>query len=167
MTWTDTVTYCFKWNFRKNRAGELLTEEEARARDASGEEYTAVVPTQEGSPPTLVTIVWKNDFVEVDFLDDPGRKYMSYSFSKRDGARLFLSNVTVWTYPNDDPKLRLSDAVTHESMRYRDDGHVSRVIVDKVENVKETKQYSGVPVEKNWEQVPEFGRYRSVARVER
>jgi hypothetical protein len=103
----------------------------------------------------------------VTFLDDVGREYMEYSFSRRGETRLFLVKVFIWTYPNDDPGLGLGDSMKHEDIRYREDGYVKRIIIDKVEGFKDTAEYSDVPVEDNWEPVPAFGDYWSVGRKER
>lgn len=168
MSSSEQVTYCFKWNFRRQRAGTPLTAAEARDLDATGDEYTAVVPAEkDGNPPVLVTVVWKNDFVGVTFLDEAGRKNVEYSFYKKNNGNLFLENVSMWTYPDNNPRLRLNEATVQENIQYREDGYVNRVTIDKVENVKETKEYTDIPMDRNWEPVPSFGDYRSIARFER
>ena len=73
----------------------------------------------------------------------------------------------MWTYPNDDPGLRLSDSSSHETVYYRDDGNVKRVVKKKTEQFQETVEYSDVPVDANWEPIPSCGDYTSVARYER
>jgi hypothetical protein len=73
----------------------------------------------------------------------------------------------MWTYPNDEPGLRLSDSSSHETAYYREDGYVKRVIKNKVEHFQETVEYTDVPVDTNWEPIPTFGDYRSIARFER
>jgi hypothetical protein len=61
------ITYCFKWNTRRKRPGVPLSEAEARARDAAGDEFTAVLPTPAGSSyPVLVTIVLEEQFPRGD-----------------------------------------------------------------------------------------------------
>ncbi|SDU33175.1 hypothetical protein [Jiangella alkaliphila] len=145
-----------------------LTEEEARVRDGAGEEYTAVLPPRTGTTfPVLVTPVWKTGVVAVTFLDDVGRKATEYTFMKKAEDRLFLTRVHLWTYPNDQPGLRLSDSASHETVHLREDGYVKRVVKNKVENVQETVEYDDVPVDANWEPIPSFGDYGSIARYER
>ena len=168
MSSTTDVQYTYRWNQRRNKPGNPLSEEEARARDAAGEEYTAVTPPRPGtSSPVLVTPVWKSGVVVVTFMDDPGRKTVEYTFAKKDESRLFLESVHLWSYPSDDPKLRLSDASVREEFHYREDGYVERIVTNKAEQYRETVEYSDVPVESNWEAVPEFGQWGSVARFER
>jgi hypothetical protein len=165
---TEVISYTFRWNSRRNRPGNPLSEEEARARDAAGEEYTAVLPPRPGTNfPVLVTPVWKTGVVVVTFIDDFGRQYMEYTFQKRDGDRLFLTRVHLWTYPSDEPRLRLSDASAHEDIVYREDGYSQRVITNKVEGYKETVEYTDVPVDDNWEPMPVFGEYSAIGRFER
>ena len=164
---TSQVTYCFKWNARRNRPGVPLSEAEAQARDAAGDEYTAVLPQPGSSHPVLVSVVWKNDYVGVAFIDEYGRKYMQYSFYKKNETSLFLTNVFIWTYPNNDPKLLFGDAVKQEEIQYREDGYVRRIVIDKAQAVKDIREYSDVPVDDNWEPIPTFGDYRSIGRKER
>ena len=162
------VNYCFKWNYADGAPGEPLTEDEARAKDAAGEEYTAIMPARAGAAsPTLVTPVWKTGVVVVTFLDDPGRKATEYTFMKKTDESLFLARASMWTYPNDQPGLRLSDSSSQETIHYREDGYVKRVVKNKVERVQETIEYTDVPVTTNWEPIPTFGDFRSIARFER
>jgi len=162
------VDYCFKWNYADNEPGEPLTEAEARVKDGAGEEYSAIMPPRTGmKSPVLVTPVWKTGVVVVTFQDDPGRKATEYTFMKKADESLFLTRVHMWTYPNDEPGLRLSQSSAHETVNYREDGYVKRVIKNKVENFQETVEYTDVPVDTNWEPIPTFGDYRSIARYER
>ncbi|MCP2163568.1 hypothetical protein [Goodfellowiella coeruleoviolacea] len=162
------VDYCFKWNYADGAPGEPLTEDEARVRDSAGEEYTAVMPPRPGTKsPVLVTPVWKTGVVVVTFLDDPGRKATEYTFMKKTDESLFLTRVHMWTYPSEQPGLRLSDSSSHETVHYREDGYVKRVVKNKVERFQETVEYTDVPVGTNWEPIPVFGDYRSIARYER
>ncbi|GAA4411123.1 hypothetical protein ACFQV2_11860 [Actinokineospora soli] len=162
------VNYCFKWNYADGAPGEPLTEAEARVKDGAGEEYTAIMEPRPGAQsPTLVTVVWKTGVVVVTFLDDPGRKATEYTFMKKTGESLFLTRISIWTYPSAEPGLRLSDSSTHETITYREDGYVKRVIKNKAERTQETVEYTDVPVSTNWEPVPAFGDYRSIARFER
>jgi len=161
------VDYCFKWNYADGGPGVSLTEDEARVKDGAGEEYSAILPPREGMKfPVLVTLVWKTGVVVVTFLDDAGRKATEYTFMRTNDS-LFLARVHMWTYPNNEPGLRLSDSSSHETVYYRDDGVVKRVVKNKAEHFEETSEYTDVPVDTNWEPIPSFGEYRSIARYER
>jgi hypothetical protein len=169
LCYTDRViSYTFRWNSRRNKPGNPLTTEEARARDAAGEEYTAILPPRPNTNyPVLVTPVWKTGVVVVTFIDDFGRQSVEYAFRKKDDNRLFLTRVHLWTYPNDEPRLRLSDTSMHETVVYREDGYAQRVITNKADGYRETVEYTDVPIDSNWEPVPTFGDYNSVGRFER
>lgn len=162
------IEYCHSWNSRRNRVGVPLSEADARARNATGEQFIAVVREKAGSQPALVTVSGENDVITVTFRDRHGRQNLKYWFGKvDDDERLFLRTVMFWEYPSDDPKLRQSDATKVEDTSFRPDGYVKRVVMDSVEQVKETTEYNSVPVADNWEPVPEFGNYWSIARRER
>ncbi|TDD62651.1 hypothetical protein E1263_02740 [Kribbella antibiotica] len=162
------IEYCFKWNYADGRPGVPLTVDEARDRDLAGTEFTAILPARLGSTsPVLVTPVWATGVLVVTFLDEPGRKATEYTFQKRTDDRLFLTRVHTWTYPTDEPGLRLSAASTHETVLYQEDGLVKRVVKDKVERTQETVEYADVPVDSNWEPIPVFGDYGSIARWDR
>lgn len=162
------VNYCFKWNYADGTPGEPLTEAEARVKDGAGEEYTAIMPSRPGAKsPTLVTPVWKTGVVVVTFQDDAGRKSTEYTFMKKTDESLFMVRANMWNYPSDEPGLRLSDSSSSETVDYREDGYVKRVVKNKAENFRETVEYNDVPVHANWEPIPSFGDYRSIARFER
>ena len=73
----------------------------------------------------------------------------------------------MWTYPNDQPGLDRSESSSYETVRYRDDGYVKRVVKNKLDQFQETVEYTDVPVDANWEPIPTFGDYGSIARHER
>jgi hypothetical protein len=50
------VSYCRRWNFKLNRPIDPFTEEEARQRDATGEEYSAVIGEPQ-APDRIIEIV--------------------------------------------------------------------------------------------------------------
>src|SRR5690625_1394119 len=68
--------------------------------------------------------------------------------------------------PDDNPKLSLKDSNIWEEFRCREDGYARHVVINKKENVKDTTECTDVLVAANWESVPEFGRYESIARWE-
>jgi hypothetical protein len=145
-----------------------LTEEEAQACNATGEQFIAALRWLGSPQPVLVTVSGETDVITVTFRDQHGRHSLKYWFGKVDNdERLFLRTAMSWEYPSDDPKLRQSAATKVEDTSFRPDGYVKRVVLDGVENIKETTEYNSVPVADNWEPVPEFGNYWSIARRER
>jgi hypothetical protein len=168
MSEPGVIEYCHSWNSRRNRVGVPLTEEEARARNAAGEQFIAALRPKGSRQPVLVTVAGETDVIAVTFRDQHGRQNLKYWFGKVDNdERLFLRTVMFWEYPNDDPQLHQSAATNVEEVLFRPDGYVKRVVRDSVEQVKETTEYNSVPVADNWEPVPDFGDYWSIARRER
>ncbi|GGM10420.1 hypothetical protein [Micromonospora yangpuensis] len=161
------IEYCHSWNVRRNRVGVALSEDEARGRDAAGEQFIAALRPRGSRQPVLVTVSGQTDTISVTFRDQHGRQNLKYWFVKADDERLFLRTVMLWEYPNDDPKLRQSEATKVEELSFRPDGYVQRIVMDHVERMKDTYEYDDVPVADNWEPVPEFGDYWSIARRER
>jgi hypothetical protein len=163
----EPIAYCESWNGRRNRVGIPLTEDEARARNASGDTFYAVLPPRPGGwHPVLVAVVWKNEWVQVQYYDQFGREYLSYGFKRHD-AGMFLQTVWMWDYADDNPDARLNDAVRIETFTIRPDGFVTHEVKDKVTHEKTTTRYSDVPVDDMWEPVPEFGDYTSIAELNR
>jgi hypothetical protein len=163
------IAYCHSWNYRRRRIGIALTEADARTRDTAGEAFMAVVPVS-GPHPALVDVAWENQCIAVTFLDPHGRKSLKYFFYKVNrsgGSAMFLRTAYLWEYPSDDPRLRESESTKRETYSYREDGHARRVVVDEIEQYKDTAEWSEVPIDKNWEPVPSFGDYWSIARRER
>lgn len=164
----NQVTYAYRWNSRRKRPGQILSESEACERFESGEEFTVVVPAEDGKAwPTLVTFSWKSRHVITSFLDKNGRKDMEYTYYQEDDDWLFLYMRNFWHYPNDDPGLGISNSTKTEEAYQKKDGYTRRIIIDEENNTKETMEYRGVPVEGNWEPVPEFGSWESISRHDR
>ena len=164
----DSVVYAFRWNSKRKRPGRVISEKEAFSRWCSGEEFTVVVPSgAEKNFGTLVTFDLKNRHVITSFLDDQGRKYMEYTYRREGGSWLFLYLRNYWTYPNRDPDLDIDTAAKAEEALQAEDGYTRRVIIDEVENMKETREYRNVPVDGNWVQFPEFGEWGELARYDR
>lgn len=162
------VTYCENWSFKLKGPGAVLTGDEARQRWDSGEAFTAVVPGQ--SPdgrPALVTVCWKRDYLGTAFPDRFGRKGLEYSFRRVEGDRLFLKHVFIYEYPDDDPDLRVGKASRRTEVTYHGDDRLTQVVTDKEAQTKETSEYSDIDFAPNWEAVPEFGDWTSVARYDR
>ncbi|WP_460998803.1 hypothetical protein [Streptomonospora sediminis] len=162
------VEYTWTWNFRRNRAGTPLTEAEARSRHATGEDYIAIIGRSPGtSHPVLVTISGNYGYASTLFLDEHGRPKMEYQFSQKNKDQMFLETVHIWSYADDNPKHTRKDANMIEKYTYREDGYARQEKINAIENFKDIKESTDVPVQNNWEPVPEFGSYESIARWER
>ncbi|ASU85036.1 hypothetical protein CDO52_21560 [Nocardiopsis gilva YIM 90087] len=162
------VTYCQNWSTKLKGPGRPLTESAARRRWDKGDAFTAVIPPLEADgQPTLVTVCWRNNYLETVFLDRFGRQTTAYEFHRVDDEHLFLERVWLHRYPSDDPSLGLNGADRIEWILYHAEDRMTHHITDKTEHFKEKVEYSDIDFTPNWEQLPEFGDWASVARYER
>jgi hypothetical protein len=155
-----TITYCVTWSSDQMAPVESLSEDEARARHDAGELYTAVLSDGPESPPRLVER--RADGVHIArFIEQRGRDEMIYAFEPMDG-RLFLVEASINTI-NDAGK-----ALTTDMTVFRPDGIVEARIRDHV--AKSSKSTGDIPdrdVSMCWEDIPAFGDYDSITRIER
>lgn len=158
------VTYCELWSNKLRSPTDVLTEAEARDRDARGEQY-CVVLGDPGAPQAILDIAWVNSALRVSFVDEEGRSHTEYLFRKMENGKLFMHDATTWTYP--EGSRRKSQASHIEEAQFRPDGYASRTIDDSSAGQIEKTEYTDVPVENNWEPMPEFGHWESVARYDR
>lgn len=158
------VTYCELWSGKVRSPTGVLTEAGARDRDAGGEQY-CVVLGDPAAPQAILEIAWENSALSVSFVDEEGRTHTQYLFRTMDNGKLFMHDATTWTYP--EGACRKSQASYIETAQFRPDGYASRAIDDSSAGRTEKTEYTDVPVETNWEPVPEFGHWESVARYDR
>jgi hypothetical protein len=154
------VQYAERWLSRRSRPGPPIDADEARRRHEAGELYTAVLGDPE-RPTAYLDVRLETGYVGVHFLDDGGRPYLTYAFAREPGSDddLFLQQATYREYEG-------GEVVRGDAYYFEPDGRV----------VKEHKDYARREAERgetrddvssNWEPVPEFGSYESIARVER
>lgn len=86
-------------------------------------------------------------------------------FQKMENGKLFMHEATVWSYAEGAEDM--SGAHYIETGEFRPDGYASRTIDDESSDQIQKTEYRDVPVDSNWEPVPEFGHWESVARYER
>jgi hypothetical protein len=158
------VTYCERWNDQLHAPVGERSADEARALDAAGKPY-AVVIGDPSAPDAEVQVHWKNSLLAVSFIDEAGRTHLKYVFRKVDDQRLFLSEVTTWTYPQD-ARFKF-EATKVENIFFQPDGYSRVRLNDKSSDNIEISEYRDVPVDSNWEPVPKFGEWSSVARYQR
>ena len=114
-------------------------------------------------PDALIDVNWSLDYLGTWFLDDKLRRNLRYAFARVDPKTLFLEQIILWEYPEDAVR-DLSTATRITTLTYNQDGIVHEAIDDAVAEVEEVISRSDVPVDINWEQVPEFGDWSRVAR---
>lgn len=157
------VTYSERFSDLAGKPTGPLSAEQARERHASGEPY-AVTLGDPTSPDAVIDVAWKNDHVGVWFFDEKVRRTVHFSFAVR-GTTLFLAEVTNWKYP--EGAVLRNQANRIERVFYTAEGIVTHQVIDKEANEKTTDKLSDVDVSINWEPIPEFGDWESVARFDR
>lgn len=157
------VAYADRWSRRRRRAVRLLDEAEARRRHEAGERYTALLedPVR---PTAFLDVHLALGFVGVGHLDDRLRPQLLSQFVTLDGdegsGRLFLRETQVLAYDAEDR------VVETEEFVFSPDGAIVRRVEDR--RTGEGRQGElRAPADGNWEPVPRFGDYRSLARWER
>lgn len=158
------ATYCELWSDPLHEPVDPMSSDFAQLLDRRGEPY-AVALSILACPDVMIEVNWKNSHLGVWFSDEEGRRDLHYAFTRVDDARLFLAEITLWTYPAD--AVFLFEASVVETVSFREDGYVKQTIDDGTADSINVFEYSGVPVETNWEPVPAFGDWTSVARRDR
>jgi hypothetical protein len=156
----DTVTYAERWSKRRPGHFKELDPQEARRRHDVGELYTVILGDPE-SADAYLEVRLEVGFVGVHFLDEDGRGYVTYLFAKQDGDdRLFLNQASRREF-DEDGNVRRGQVYYFER-----DGtiHFEEKDYEKREAKLGEKRDD---VSGNWEPVPAFGRYESIARLER
>lgn len=158
------VTYCELWSSKRRKPTGEMSADQARQRGTKGESY-CVVLGDPGTPKTVIEVVPENNYYNVNFLDGEGRTSAAYGFEKIDDSRLFLTEMTLWTYP--EGARSKSQASRVESFEFRPDGYAAQTVDDSSSDQIEKTEKIKVPVDANWEPVPEFGHWDSIARYDR
>lgn len=158
------ITYCELWSSKRRKPTGAMSADQARQLDAGGKSYSVVLGDPE-APRSVIEVVPENNYFNVNFIDGEGRISAAYGFSKIDDSRLFLTKLTLWTYP--EGARSKSQASRIESFEFRPDGYAAQTVNDKSSDQIETTEKIKVPVDTNWEPVPEFGSWESIARYDR
>jgi hypothetical protein len=158
------ATYCELWSDPLHEPEDPMSADLAQVLDRRGEPY-AVALGIPACPDVMIEVDWKNSHLGVWFSDDEGRRDLHYAFTRVDCTRLFLAEITLWTYP--EGAVFLFEASVVETISFREDGHVKQTIDDGSVGSITVFEYAGVPLQTNWEPVPTFGDWTSVARRDR
>lgn len=161
------IAYCLNWNSRDRRPGRPISESKARKLDAQGSPYMIALG-EDDRVSSLISVHWTLDFLSVWFLDEAMLRYLEYSFRRIDPERMFMTEVTLWNYPESEEMGEdLISASTVTNLHYRQDGVVSETVHDHNAKMVSTVDRSDVPVDINWEPVPKFGEWARVSRYSR
>lgn len=78
------TTYCLLWNAKLRKPIDVMSVEQARARDAA---------TRAGRGED------QYDYLAVWFVDDDGRRFVEFGFTKQSAEQMFLTDFVRWQYP--------------------------------------------------------------------
>jgi hypothetical protein len=159
------TVFCERWHYGEHRPGGEISESTARRRDARGQPYMVVLGNPE-RPDALIEVNWSLDYLGTWFLDDKLRRNLRYAFARVDPNTLFLEQIILWEYPEDAVR-DLDTATKITTLTYKTNGIAYEAIDDAVAETEEVISRSDVPLDINWEQVPEFGDWSRVARWNR
>jgi len=156
----SSVQYADRWLSRRGKPGRAIDVDEARRRHETGELYTVVLGDQE-RPTSYLDVRLEAGFVGVHFFDDAGRPYLTYHFARdpNSGDDLFLEQVSYREYEGE-------EVVRGDAYYFKPDGTVVKEHKDYVRRDADRGETRD-DVSSNWEPVPEFGSYESIARLER
>jgi hypothetical protein len=159
MTMEIKISYFTHWDRDNKVAKGKLTEKEAIKFHKNKDKYYAIIDDPD-RPTHFIEI--EGDFYAVGFYDEILREYLTYAFqaSGKEGF-LFLTDVIFRDYHQDSGH-RTSASAYHFSQNGT--AHVTNT--DYIEN--ESEEFDVMyDSDKNYEPIPEFGKYDSLLRTER
>jgi hypothetical protein len=164
--------YCHRWNDWLWQPRQPLREKQARAR-FNGEvpdpnDWFSVVAFGDGMPDSgvpdyVLEVLPHAAYINVFFYDMTHNLRFIYGFEKTEG-RMFLSELTEYTYPDDGKRYTQGDCTIVESFIYRPDGYVRSRLDDNARPTIEVTEYRDVDVSAHWEDIPEFGNWEPFGR---
>lgn len=165
---TTAITYCQRWNDKLGKPIEPITEAEARHRFSTDGPHWFTAVIGEAPEPDCAIELAAHATVVKSFFYYPDRsiRYI-YEFDKHDDQRLFLSTVIRYEYPDKPGWHGQNEATLVEEIAYTPEGVCRITLDDTSKPTIEITDYRDVDVTPNWEAVPAFGDWASLARRDR
>jgi hypothetical protein len=153
--------YTKGWFRAHKRPLAMLTEQEAKLLHGKGKVYTVLVDSIE-RPRCFIEINAKQSYFGVCFLDPQLNVNLEYLFGQPEAGKIFLQQVTSRKF------LPLDNSLSEAEITYFDKlGKVTIQHTDMLSGKITEKVATGVDLQMNWEDIPEFGKYESITRKER
>jgi len=154
------ITYCKGWFRAQKRPIEIWDKKKAKKAHNAGKLYTVLVG-ETANPYCFIDLRLEVGFVGVSFLDSQTREYLTYEFTKKKDGYLFLSMSNFREYDGD------TDSVIKGTTYYfNENGSVKIEKENFLNNVIESGE-NIIDVKENWENIPDFGDYSRIYRIER
>jgi hypothetical protein len=155
------ITYCKRWSRFRKCMTEIWNAEKARKAHERGDLYTVLLGDPE-KPTCFLEVHLKLGYIGVNFLDEYLRDYFQCGFTKEKPGMLFLSQVTHREY-----EAETDTVIEAKFARFFPDGRAIYEIDNTHEDALLRKEVEQEDLSVNWEPIPEFGQYESIARFER
>lgn len=165
LTPTDQVTYCERWDSVQRGPVGLLDVTTAQERDAAGRSFTVVLGPRR-HPRAIIEMDRAAGSAVVWFFDEDGRRYLSYEFTPVSDTTMFMVAVKFWEYP-DGAVDEFDSAISSQFVEYQRNGVIRQVARDFIAGEETVTDISDVPLDINWEKIPAFGDWASIAREDR
>ncbi len=160
-----TISYCVQWSGESRGPVTPLDERDAEKRGEAGEPFGVVVGDV-AKPAAFIEVNWGLGTVLVWFFDERRLRYLKYEFKRVGAGKLFMSAVNLWEYPPGEAG-EFEEPVKAHFVSYRPDGIVRQVERDYGSREDTITDVSDVELDINWEEVPAFGDWASLARLDR
>lgn len=92
------IVYCAGWDAVSRAPVTPMSESVARAQDAAGDQYTAVLLVG-GVARAVAEVCWSAHHAELWHIDTAGRRYRGVAYRRWPDGRLRLFEVRSWNYP--------------------------------------------------------------------
>jgi len=136
------IVYCAGWDPTTRAPVSPMAESVARAQDAAGEQYAAVLLVG-GVARAVVEVCWSAHHVELWNIDADGRRYRGVAYRRWPDGRLRLFEARSWNHDGDTP--------TFQVRVLRDD----TTAIDKLEIVAVQADGSTLQLTREWPDWPE------------
>lgn len=157
-----TVTYTKGW-FRANKHSLAIWDERKAQKFHEEKKPYAVLIGDPKRPKAYLEIKLNIHYIIVNFFDEHIRDYLEYRFHEIESGRLFLMQSIQRTYVGNSNKV-----IRTETYRFTPDGGLTIKESNLEKGEQLTKEATDViDISQNWDKVPDFGEYESLAKIER
>lgn len=124
------IVYCAGWDSASRAPVSPMSEAAARAQDATGGQYAAVLLAG-GVARAVVEVCWAAQHAEVWFVDATGRRYRGAAYRRWPDGRLRLFEIRGWRYAGQDtPEFDGDEPTLRARVRRDADAAITTVSID-------------------------------------